>query len=415
MASIEGPGLRGGGLGQGGSGFTLIELLVSVVVLALIMVLVFQTVSNSSSIWTRSTGKMHTFQAARDGFEALTRNLTQATLQSYYGYADAQGNPVPLINPSFKLSSGSLDRSKVPARYLRASELHFLCGPAAEIFTAAGVSGVESSGSALFFQAPLGVSGTSAYQARSSLLNTCGYFVQFGGNDNSAAGTGAIPTLNPPPVATPTTTYRYRLMEVVQPAEQTGIYEDTNRVDAASGLPVYSYSLNWLKNLLPGTRANRHVLADNVLLLILLPKLSPEEEKLRGGVGDGSLIAPRYTYDSRSWLPDYSGSGLKRSDNASVLESLVMNRLAPIVHVLMVAVDDRSAQRLSQQFSGANPAIPPLADSTLQGKLGLTTGFRNAADFRADVTTLRNGLDQLGLNYRIFETEVRLPNASYGE
>ena len=119
-------------------GFTILELLVSTAVLSMIMVLLLQSISSSSTLWTRTTGTVQAFQAARAAFESMTRNLTQATLQNYYGYADSSGNPVPLINPSFKLSSGNgLKRAQIPAKYLRASELHFVCGPADALLTQA--------------------------------------------------------------------------------------------------------------------------------------------------------------------------------------------------------------------------------------------------------------------------------------
>lgn len=372
--------------------FTLIELLVGMVVLAIIMLLLFQTLSSSSAIWTRSTGKMQTFQAARAAFESMTRNLAQATLQSYQGYADSAGNPIPLINPSFNLPNG-VSRNRIPSKYLRMSELHFLSGPVAELFQQAGMSSLLVSSQGVFFQAPNGFTADARYQLNQSLLNVCGYYVQFGQNEN-------VPAFVQGAVNAPGPMNRYRLMEVVQSSDANAIYASTCELDA-SGLPRNNYDLRWLQSLGLSTVTNRHVLAENVILLFVLPKLSPDEEKIYGGTGDGSYLAPAYRYDSRSWEPGYGGT-------AAALP-LTRNRLPPIVEVVMVAIDERSATRLEERYG--NGGQPPLDNSELRAKLGLDLGFQNAAALHGDagdLARLQKGLDGLGLNYRIFQTEVRL-------
>lgn len=362
------------------------------VVLSIIMLLLFQTLSSSSTIWTRSTGKMQTFQAARAAFESMTRNLGQATLQSYQGYADAAGNPIPLINPSYHLPGG-VSRNRVPTQYLRQSELHFLSGPAEDIFQRAGISGPSTSGHGIFFQAPSGYSSNSAYQLNQSLLNVCGYYVQFGDNEqvpayvkSSANAPGVIP--------------RYRLMEVRQSSEANAIYSSTCELDS-SGLPASNYDLRWVNDLDLATVTNRHVLADNVILLFFLPKLSSGEEKLYGAPGDGSYLSPLYQFDSRSWEAGYNG--------AAAALPLTRNRLPPIVEVVMVAIDERSAARLEERFGSGGKG--PLENATVRGQLGLDSGFQNATSLHGDngdLARLEKGLDALGVNYRIFQTEVRL-------
>lgn len=419
--------------------FTLIEMLVSMAVLMLIMLLLFQTISSSSTLWTRTTGKVQAFQAARAAFESMTRNLTQASLQNYYGYADSSGNPVPLINPSFKLSGGgNVKRNKIPTKYLRASELHFVSGPAAELLGQAGQSGLVTSGDAVFFQAPIGFSDGS-YQTRPGLLNICGYYVQFErDDDNAGKGTGAIPAFaSSLPGGAPKVTHRYRLMEVVQPADQNGIYLSTNQEVDADGLPVFNYDLQWLKNLDLSRRVNRHVLGDNILLLVILPKLAPEDEKsvynqlqAMGPTPSwftpslpGNLIAPTYAFDSRSWETGYAGPAIKgdTTANRNLLEKVVMNRLPPIVEVVMVAIDDRSAQQLANLYGGADGSSPPLNNAALLAKLNLSGAFTDASKLhdqngsKGDLSRLQDGLDSLSLNYRIFHTELRLPGAAYGQ
>ncbi len=423
---------------QKSRGFTLIELLVSMAVFAIIMLLLFQTVSSSSALWTRTTGKVQAFQAARAAFEAMTRNLSQATLQNYYGYTDSSGNPVPLINPSFKLSSGNtLRRNQVPTKYLRASELHFVAGKADALLAEAGESGLETSGDAVFFQAPIGFSGET-YQTHPSMLNVCGYYVQFErDDDNSGRGTGAIPSFaSSLPNGAPQTSYRYRLMEVLQPAVENDIYQSTNQEADADGLPIFNYDLAWLKKLNLGFRANRHVLGDNILLLVFLPKLAAEDEKVVydelqsagaapawfSPTNPGNLIAPAFAYDSRSWESSYSGAAVNGNSaaNQNLMEKVIMNRLPPILEVVMVAIDERSAQKLAEEFGGSG-ASPPLQNASLLAKLNLAGAFTSADKLhdqngvKGDLSKLEAGLDSLSLNYRIFHTELRLPGASYGE
>lgn len=335
---------------------------------------------------------MQTFQAARAAFESMTRNLGQATLQSYQGYADSAGNPIPLINPSYQLPGG-VSRNRVPTQYLRQSELHFLSGPAADIFQRAGISGPVVSGHGAFFQAPAGFSSNSIYQLNQSLLNVCGYYVQFGNNEQ-------VPAFVQSSANAPGPMTRYRLMEVRQSSEANAIYSSTCELDS-SGLPKTSYDLRWVNELDLSTVDSRHVLADNVILLFFLPKLSPGEEQLNGGPGDGSYLAPRYHFDSRSWETGYGGS-------AAALP-LTRNRLPPIVEVVMVAIDERSAARLEERFGSGGQ--PPLENATVRSQLGLDSGFQNASSLHGDsgdLARLEKGLDGLGLNYRIFQTEVRL-------
>ena len=80
------------------SGFTLIEMLVSVVVLLIIMGIIFQITSETGSLWKGTTAKIQAFQAARAGFESMSRRISQATLNTYYDYFDSSYNRVlPLL------------------------------------------------------------------------------------------------------------------------------------------------------------------------------------------------------------------------------------------------------------------------------------------------------------------------------
>lgn len=216
-------------------GFTLIELLVAMAVLATMLVIIFSVITQAASVWKRSSNKMEAFKSARAGFNLLTKNLSQATLNPYLDY----------------------DNATNPTRYLRKSELKFYVGPSGS----GSVPGMAGSGQGLFFQAPVGYTVDSTnYGGLDSLLNMCGYYVAFTTNSGI-----------PPHVASSSNPYRYRLMELLAPYESNTIY-------TASGNAWFST---------PGFRSVP--VADNVIALIIRPQdpaSSPAD------------LAVNFTYDS---------------------------------------------------------------------------------------------------------------------
>src|ERR1700677_4331589 len=73
-------------------GFSLLEMLVSMAILGLIMAIVLSMTQQTSSLWKNTSGKIEGFRNARTAFDAMTRTLSQATLQTYYDYQDSHGN-----------------------------------------------------------------------------------------------------------------------------------------------------------------------------------------------------------------------------------------------------------------------------------------------------------------------------------
>ena len=63
-------------------GFTLLELMVSMVVLALLMLVVFNMLETTTKAWSQSTERVQTFKEARVAFEGLTRRIGQAMLNT---------------------------------------------------------------------------------------------------------------------------------------------------------------------------------------------------------------------------------------------------------------------------------------------------------------------------------------------
>ncbi len=66
--------------------FTLIEMLVTLGILVIVLGIILQLTNQISKVWQSSNSRIQTFQEARTGFEAMTRRLSQATLNTYYDY-----------------------------------------------------------------------------------------------------------------------------------------------------------------------------------------------------------------------------------------------------------------------------------------------------------------------------------------
>lgn len=373
--------------------FTLLELLVAMAVMALIMVLIGQMFSAVSKSWKSSSGRAASFSAARAAFEAMNRNLSQATLATYLSYADSSGKPVPLINPSFRPATGNVTRTSVPTQYLRMSELHFLTGKAADLFAKADISGLVTTGHATFFQAATGFVQKQDNRPKASLLNVLGYYIEFGGDD--AFKPGAVAAFVP-------SRSRYRLMEVAQPAERNGIYESTCELDG-NGLAVFTYDLRWLARLILTASSapsqppvEKQPLAENVIALALLPRLSP----LQSDRPDE--LTKDFSYDSRAW-----------EDPAKSADSRLRNQLPPLVELVLVSIDETSAQKLAELYGGPDRSSPPFANATVRAKVDLDALFRDPTELEDDIKTLEDGLGALQVNYRVFRTTVGMHGAKW--
>jgi uncharacterized protein (TIGR02599 family) len=375
--------------------FTLLELLVAMAVMALIMVLMGQMFSAVSKSWKSSSGRAGAFSAARAAFEAMSRNLSQATLATYLSYADSSGKPVPLINPSFKPVSGTVDRSSVPTQYLRMSELHFITARATKLFADAGISGLDTPGQAVFFQAPTSFVQKQDNRPKASLLNVLGYYIEFSNDDEFKPD--AVKSLVP-------TRFRYRLMEVAQPAERNGIYESTCELDA-QGLAKYDYDLKWLARLIlsaPGDPAEplleKQPLAENIITLALLPRLSPfQSTKLNELTSD-------FSYDSRGW--EVAGTNP---------DARLRNQLPPLLELVVVSIDEPSAQKLAAQYGGSDGSSPPFANSTVRAAVDLDELFKDPTKLEDDIKSLEDGLASLRVSYRIFRTGIAMHGAKWTE
>jgi len=326
------------------AGFSLVEVMVSMVVLVLMMAVIFAITSQTSQLWQGTQSKITSFQDARAAFEALTRNLAQATLKHYYDYYDSGWNPRTPSSTNF-----------VPAYYGRYSDLHFVCGPVNTLFSSSLLGTKQSH--AVFFQAPLGVvSDTTTYSQSTSLINAMGYYVEYSDNSSSTmlpAFLQATTSMNQK---------RFRLMQWIQPSEKFMLYDSTVMASNPTG---------WYTTL-TSNQSQCHVMADNVVALIIQPQSTP---------GDTTL-APNYAYDSYPTAYDTVRSHL----------------LPPIIQVTMVAIDRDSAMRLYLRYKNTEPALysPSLfLDAT-----------KYASDLAQLEATLQGGYGGPKLNYHVFTATV---------
>jgi uncharacterized protein (TIGR02599 family) len=332
-------------------GFTLVETLVSVFLLLLLLVIVASIVDSTSRSWRSGSARISQFRNSREAFDSITGQLSQATLNTYLDY----------------------DNPNAPTRYVRQSELRFISGPASLL-----LPGGNQLTHAIFFQLPGGLSDQVNLK---NLLNTWGYFIEYG--DDANIRPTVLQNLSPPvPLRT-----RFRLMELMQPSQSLTIYNYT------SG--AYGYTgKDWYQPSVLGSTTTRpvHVLAENVIALVFLPRFSEGEVSSGGTYQAGTVfpayaLAPNYLYDTTSELAD------PQLDPK--------NQLPPVLQVTLVAISEQSAIRMSSSDS-----------ANLQNELaGL---FQDASKYQNDLNqTLEPYLIQRGIDYRIFSANVSIRGAKW--
>lgn len=316
--------------------FSLIELLISLAVLSVLVVLAASLIGAIQDVWKRSSARTEQFRSARQALETISSRLSQATL-----------------NPYWVVQTNS---SGVPVRYERQSDLRFLSGRGPIVTT------LSQPGSALFFQAPTGYSSNNT-SSLDAALNTWGYFVEYG----SDAGirppflTGAgVPERN-----------RFRLMEFLDPSDDLQVFRNTSGNATYTGRQWYSTPL--------ATVSKRRVLAENIVAIVALPRLSGAEDST------GVALAPGFLYDSTLTSADP--------------ELNPKNQLPPIVDVAVVAIDEQSARRITWATT------PP--------DFGASALFQDPSNMEADLEKLRSNIAAQGLSARVFRTSVPIAAARW--
>jgi len=343
-------------------GFTLVELLVSFAVLSILMLVLASMVSLTSSTWQRTRSGVERFQQARVAFDTLARRLSEATLNTYYDYVDEDGN--------YGITQNGTGRDFIPDRYVRRSELRFKSGP--------GLTGLPGDPShSVFFHAPAGFSENATNLH--SLLNTCGFFVELG-NDS-----GLLPGILPAAFARE----RFRLMQLLEPTEDFSIYQ------LVADNPKTA-SESWFKTPIANRSDTVSVIAENIIALVLLPKLSKADQAPKKGAK---------TYNDSSLAPGYSYDSTGKNEDANLNPS---NQLPPVVEVTMVAIDENSASRMSsadrQELHGIVSGLFKTAGSTTDA---------SKPGFAKDLKTLESHLVSKRIGFRIFNSNVIMKSAKW--
>lgn len=340
------------------AGFTLVELIVGMAVLVLMFGFLLTASNQMTRILGRTVTKSEQFRNSRDAFERITTRLSQASLNTYWAY----------------------DNDKLPTRYERRSELRFLTGQAKDLV---GARPGQRLTHAIFFNAPLGYVDNPNYKGLENVLNSWGWFVEYGDDKD----------YRPKFIGNEVSTkWRWRLMEFSPPSEAFALYKFTS--GAVGGVPRSSTyaGTDWIKSTSYQGSVIRPVI-DNVIALMFTPRLAKAEEQKMGVTGDTSPLAPDYKYDSTK-------INLDPRINPK-------NQLPPVVQVTMVAIDEKSAERLN-------------LDSGDWDMFGVSGKFQKAADYTkdlslesADTTALERVLVDRRVGYRVFTTNVHLRGAKW--
>ena len=362
------------------NGFTLVEVLVSAGIVIIIMAVLLGMTDQTQRLVKATSSKVEQFQEARVAFESMTRRLSQATLNTFWDYQyDGNGNPTG---------------------YQRTAELRFHSGPTKTLNPANGPGGNIQPGHGVFFQAPLGaVDNVAKLGAMDHLLNTWGYFLEIGSDSDK------FPSFLKK-VVTPRK--RYRLMEYMEPSEKLSVYKFQN--DTNNRL--------WFSQSLSKADRPARVLAENIVALVILPRLSLVDEK-RISTTTPPVLAPNYTYDST-----VTPSASSHAATANTLTGMMLNshnQLPPVVQVVMVAIDEPSARRLEDLYG----SDPYLGIGTAPDALSKTNLFtdpvtltESAKVAQGDITRFTNLLSSssnpnIRASYRVFSSNVTIKGAKW--
>ena len=293
-----------------------------------------------------------------------------------------------------------------------------------------------------------GFEATRRFRGLDAMLTACGYFVEYG-DDPWRPKILPLATETEPGVPP---RFRFRLMELSVPAEELLIYKRLERIGGSDKDPTRSTSVNawewkwsvtpqnidsklnhyvgrtatstgtgkidlssnwarpyWMENdrrvgALERTTLNAanntsrftygRVMADNVIALVVLPKLAEKDRPHPTEIGS---LAPNYQFDSWRIIEKDRGT------NIGLANSVRDNKLPPIVQVVMVAIDETSALRFAA-------TTPP--DWTTRGGQ-LFTDVKDDDDLLKDLAELEKRLQGDRVNYRVFTTDVVLRSSKW--
>jgi len=309
--------------------------------------LLLGVVSHTQRSWGYAKGRLEEFKEASRAFDTMSRALSEATLNVRLEYDDPT-NPSALV---------------------RRSDLRFLSGPNARLFSG---SAATLPGMSVFFQSPSGFSTNATNGLLRNALSTRGYFLEYGPDtaDKPAFLDVSIPSRG----------NRYRLMELKEPTESLSVLAQ------GAGNPGYTNS-DWVTDSLlqPASRRPAHMLAENIVGMILLPKLP-----------DAQLSAP---YTASSLAPDYVYDSSRTNSRSSDPVLNPHHQLPPVLQVTLIAVDEASALKFPAALSSLSNAMSGL--------------FSDSRAYSNDLSALESYLSTRGISYRVFSTEVPIRGAKW--
>ncbi len=358
-----------------GRGFSLIEMMVAMAILSGLMLILTILLDRVQQGWQQAESRIGQFREARVAFDVLTKNLSQASLNTYWDLKDEE--------PRDGLIDG----------YFRTSELQFINAKANDLSVSGGQIPV---GHGVFFQAPLGFS--TGYRNLNNIFNGRGYVVTFGGNEKYR-----------PSFIKGAQRYRFRLMEFRPPAEANQVFADGGK-ERLAGNPqefrswytqktdVRNFALEVDRRAAEGEpRTNGDVppqgnfedhlnpLAENILTLVISPRDTLESTG-SGRSDTYSSIASNYEYDSNDTSDDFTQFA---------------QQVPPVVRVTMVAIDEASAV---QNENGST--MPDMIPDGL---------FQSTSKYEDDIKELTEALNAKRINHKVFSSMVMLRSAKWSD
>jgi len=382
-------------------GFSLVELLVSMAILTAIMLLFVGVLDQTQKTWDYAQGQISQFREARTAFDIMTKNISQATLNTYYEQVDRNGDDTP-------------------EDYIPKSELHFVVLQEASDLRIPGYEQVGP-GQAIFFQAPLGVSNWTGgsddinpetgrpypdLTPLSNLLTSRGYFVAYSG-DKDFRPQFLTTVLNLPERK------RYRLMEFTPPSEANKIYFDYAEEEGFAGEPGPDpddlHFNKWYRHTSDLAEYSRP-LAENIVALVISPREPLADEADAGrDLSPAQIdremtrqIAPNFEYNSED--PDANHG---------------RHELPPLVKITMIALDETSAIRLDAQFN-ERPYMKPGAVGTGRGLMPKANWLKAADNLSSDLEDFSELLEEemysesgARIRYKIFSTTINIKGSKW--
>lgn len=336
------------------------------------MVVVLNLIGVAQTSVTSQRARSGEFREARAVLERMAAAVSAATLHSYWAYGD--------YNTHRRVD------------YVRTSDGHFVSGPVNSLLAADH----PAPGHAVFFQTLDGqapAADGSVVGQPFNLVQCLGFYVDFNSDLDFRPGflrdaTDLYPERR-----------RFRLMEFRLPAEENILYSAD--IDLNNESTPRNQAMRWFRgpfNSGGSVRDHSIILADNVLGLIIAPRYVAVE--MHGShVTENSTVTTRpaldFLFDSRE--AQWGVSGEKAA--------ATMHQLPPALEVTLVVADETSYARQAGALGEDE-----LADAVRDAFTGL---FANYNQFDDDIQELEQRLNDLGLNHRLFSTNIGIRGARF--